>query len=102
MTATPSDFETLVTGNWDHISATTRREGDGYVDTSGTIALRSHDALVGFYVYQYPKGHGCTGMFYTPGDGKLHRRMWRRVWARRTLYRLARQFLDDLGVERVR
>jgi hypothetical protein len=100
MTAPRSDFEPLSTGNWDHVSATTRREADGYVDTSGTIALRSHDMLVGFYVYQYPKGNGWTGLCVVKG-GKLHRRMWRRVWARRTLYRLARQFLDDLGMERV-
>lgn len=98
---TASDFEDLATGVWDNISQTTKSDAEGYHETSGSIALRSHDALVGFYIYRYPRGAGWTGLTYVK-DGRFHRRIWRRAFRRRTLYRLARTFLDNLGVERVR
>lgn len=90
-------------GHWrifDRISLSTERT-DGTVMIEGTITLRSHDAVVSFYAYSYRHGNQWTGLTFVR-NGREWRRTWKRTFAKRTLYRLARQFLDDLGVERVR
>lgn len=95
---TMADFDELVSPAWTHISSETRVDGS-YRSTTGAIVLASHDTIACFYIYEYQRGNGWTGIEVV-WDGLLYRRIWERAWSKRTLYRLARAMLDDLGVPR--